>query len=106
MGQAYENIWSHTHTHTHTHTHIHTYTHTHIYTHTYIYTYTHIYTYTRTIETYGAQPTNTNIWPSATPTANQYKHMAQRHAHSQPIETYCLAPRPQPTNRKIWPSAA
>jgi len=28
--------------------------------------------------------------------------MAERHAHSQPIETYGLAPH----NRNIWPSAA
>src|SRR6218665_1491773 len=79
-------------THTHTHTYIHTYTH--IYTHTYIYTYTHTHIHIHT--------QNRNIWP----TANQYKHMAQRHAHSQPIETYGLAPRAQPTNRNIWPSAA
>src|SRR6218665_1477334 len=64
MGQAYENIWSHTHTYIHTyiHTYKHTYTHTHIHIHTY----------------------NRNIWPSATPTANQYKHMAERPI----IETY------------------
>src|SRR6218665_1901454 len=31
--------------------------------------------------------------------------MAEPHAHSQPIETYGRAPRPQPTNRNIWPSA-
>src|SRR6218665_723746 len=72
---------------THTHTYIHTYTH--IYTHTYIYTYTHTHIHIHTH--------NRNIWR----TANQYKHMAQRHAHSQPIETYGLAPR----NRNIWPSA-
>src|SRR6218665_167246 len=88
---------THTHTHIHTHIHTHTYTHTHIHTHIHI----HIYTYTRTIETYGPQPTNRNIWPSPTRTANQYKHMAQRHI----IETYGLAPRTQPTNRNIWPSA-
>src|SRR6218665_2712677 len=41
-------------------------THTHTYTHTYI------------------PPHNRNIWPSPTPTANQYKHMAQRRI----IETY------------------
>src|SRR6218665_1126262 len=106
MGQAYENIWSHKHLHTHTHTYIHTYIHTytHIYTHTYVYTYTHthIYTYIRIhihthtyththiqlkhmaqrhaysqpIETYSLAPHNRNIWPSPTPTANQYKHMA------------------------------
>src|SRR6218665_260714 len=74
--------YGHTHTHTHIHTHIHIYIYT--YTHTHIYTYTH----------------NRNIWPSATPTANQYKHMAQRHI----IETYGRAPRPQPTNTNIWPS--
>src|SRR6218665_3947116 len=66
---------THTHTYTHTYTHIHIHIHTHIHTH------------------------NRNIWPSATPTANQYKHMAQRHI----IETYGRAPRPQPTNRNIWP---
>src|SRR6218665_3250182 len=66
-------------THTHTHTYKHTYTYTHIHTHiyTYTYTHTHIHIYTH----------NRNIWPSATPTANQYKHMAQRHI----IETYGLA---------------
>src|SRR6218665_506023 len=92
-------IHIHTHTYTHTYTHTHTYIHTYIYTyiHTYIYTYTHthIYTYTHTIETYGLAPHNRNIWPSPTPTANQYKHMAQRHI----IETY----GPQPNNRNIWP---
>src|SRR6218665_1893230 len=36
------------------------------------------------IETYGLAPHNRNIWPSPTPTANQYKHMAQRRI----IETY------------------
>src|SRR6218665_2324766 len=77
---------THIHTYTHTHTYIHTYTHIHIhiYTHIHIHIHTHIYTYTCTIEIYGPQPTNTNIWPSATPTANQYKHMAQRRI----IETY------------------
>src|SRR6218665_625164 len=39
---------------------------------------------THTIETYGPAPHNRNIWPSPTPTANQYKHMAQRRI----IETY------------------
>src|SRR6218665_1564208 len=53
------------------------------------------------IQTYGPAPHNRNIWPSPTPTANQYKHMAQRRI----IETYGLAPRPQPTNTNIWPSA-
>src|SRR6218665_2247594 len=67
---------THTYTHTHIHTYIHTYTH--IYTHTYIYTYTHTH-----IHTY-----------------IQLKDMAQRHAYSQPIETYSLAPH----NRNIWPS--
>src|SRR6218665_1590359 len=74
---------THTHTHTYTHTYIHTHTHTyihiHIYTHTYIYTYTHTHIHIHTH--------NRNIWPTAT----QYKHMAQPHAHSQPIETYGLA---------------
>src|SRR6218665_2801628 len=64
------------HTHTHTHTYIHTYTH--IYTRTHIYTYTHTHTHTHI----------------------QLKHMAERHAYSQPIETYSLAPH----NRNIWPS--
>src|SRR6218665_3175933 len=50
------------------------------------------------IETYGLAPHNRNIWPSPTPTANQYKHMAQRRI----IETYGRAPRPQPTNTNIW----
>src|SRR6218665_589263 len=90
MGQAYENIWSHTHTYTYTHTHIHT--HTHTYTHTHIHT--HIHTHTRTnIYTYTHTYTHTQI---------QLKHMAQRHAYSQPIETYSLAPH----NRNIWPSPA
>src|SRR6218665_3881063 len=69
-----------------THTHTHIYTHTHTHTHIYTYTHTHIH-----IHTY-----NRNIWP----TANQYKHMAEPQAHSQPIETYSLAPH----NRNIWPS--
>src|SRR6218665_3918660 len=45
----------------------------HTHTHTHTYTHTHI----------------------------QLKHMAQRHAYSQPIETYSLAAH----NRNIWPSA-
>src|SRR6218665_3126105 len=86
MGQAYEkHTHIHTHTHTHIYTHTHTYTHTHIHTHTYTHTHTHIHIHMH----------NRNIWP----TANQYKHMAQRHAYSQPIETYGLAPH----NRNIWP---
>src|SRR6218665_3868905 len=36
------------------------------------------------IQTYGPAPHNRSIWPSPTPTANQYKHMAQRRI----IETY------------------
>src|SRR6218665_846306 len=86
--------YGHTHIHTHTHTYIHTYTY--IYTHTYIYTYTHTHihiqlkhmaqrhAYSKQIETYSLAPHNRNIWPSPTPTANQYKHMAQRRI----IETY------------------
>src|SRR6218665_454074 len=95
--------YGHTHTHTHTHTYIHTYTH--IYTHTYIHTYTrtHIYTYTHTIETYGPaprlQPTNRNIWPSPTPTANQYKHMAQRRI----LETYGHTIAGRRRRRHAWP---
>src|SRR6218665_956098 len=81
----------------HTHTHTYTHTYTHIYTHTYTHTHTHTYTHTHTIETYGLAPHNRNIWP----TANQYKHMAQRHAHSQPIETYGRAAH----NRNIWSTA-
>src|SRR6218665_1953601 len=79
------------HTNTYTHTHIHTHIHTHTYTHTYthIHTHTHIHIHTH----------NRNIWPSATRTANQYKHMAEPHAHSQPIQTY----GPAPHNRNIWP---
>src|SRR6218665_2431374 len=46
--------------------------------HTYTHTHTHTYTHTHI----------------------QLKHMAQRHAYSQPIETYSLAPH----NRNIWPS--
>src|SRR6218665_469225 len=53
---------------TYGHTHIHTHTHTHIYTYTHTHTHIHIHTHNR------------NIWP----TANQYKHMAQRRI----IETY------------------
>src|SRR6218665_3230463 len=78
---------THTHTYTHTHTHTHTYTHTHIHTHTYRHTHTHIHIHTH----------NRNIWP----TANQYKHMAEPHAHSQPIETYDLAPHNR--LRNAWP---
>src|SRR6218665_3526184 len=99
MGQAYE---KHTHIHTHTHLHTHTYTYTHIHTHTHTHIHTHIHTHTYThthiqlkhmaqrhaysqpIETYNLAPHNRNIWPSPTPTANQYKHMAQRRI----IETY------------------
>src|SRR6218665_767746 len=55
---------------TYGHKHTHTHTHTHTCTHTY--THTHI----------------------------QLKHMAQRHAYSQPIQAYSLAPH----NRNIWPS--
>src|SRR6218665_869727 len=51
------------------------------------------------IETHGLASHNRTIWPSPTPTANQYKHMAQRRI----IETYGLAPRPQPKNKKIGP---
>src|SRR6218665_1565673 len=40
--------------------------------------------YSQPIETYSLAPHNRNIWPSATRTANQYKHMAQRRI----IETY------------------
>src|SRR6218665_1430234 len=40
--------------------------------------------YSQPIETYALAPHNRNIWPSPTPTANQYKHMAERHI----IETY------------------
>src|SRR6218665_2313103 len=77
--------YGHTHTHTYIHTHIHIHIHTHIHIH--IYTYTHTYTHTHTH--------NRNIWPRATPTANQYKHMAQRHI----IETYGRGSY----NRNIWP---
>src|SRR6218665_1711335 len=92
MGQAYENIWSHTHTHTHTHIHTHIYTHIHIHIHTHTYTHTHIqlkhmvqrHAYSQPIQTYSLAPHNRNIWPSPAPTANQYKHMAQRRI----IETY------------------
>src|SRR6218665_1727755 len=51
--------------------------------------------YSQPIQTYSLAPHNRNIWPSATPTANQYKHMAQRRI----IETY----GPAPHNRNIWP---
>src|SRR6218665_629888 len=82
--------YGHTHTYTHTHTYIHTHIHIHIHTHTY--THTHIqlkhmaqrHAYSQPIETYSLAPHNRNIWPSPTPTANQYKHMAQRRI----IETY------------------
>src|SRR6218665_1529982 len=40
--------------------------------------------YSQPIQTYSLAPHNRNIWPSPTPTANQYKHMAQRRI----IETY------------------
>src|SRR6218665_2393617 len=40
--------------------------------------------YSQPIEIYSLAPHNRNIWPSPTPTANQYKHMAQRRI----IETY------------------
>src|SRR6218665_2742503 len=67
---------------TYGHIHTHTHTRTHIHTHTYTHTHTHIHTHT--IETYGPAAHNRTIWPSPTPTANQYKHMAQRRI----IETY------------------
>src|SRR6218665_1387455 len=67
---------------------------THVHTHTYIYTHIHIHiqlkhmaqrhAYSQPIQAYGLAPHNRNIWPSPTPTANQYKHMAQRRI----IETY------------------
>src|SRR6218665_3326668 len=80
MGQAYEKH-THIHTYTHIYTHIHTHIHIHIYTHIHIHTYIHTHTYTHT---------HTHI---------QLKHMAERHAYSQPIQTYSLAPH----NRNIWP---
>src|SRR6218665_97276 len=87
---------THTNTHTHTHTHTYIHTYTHIYTHTYVYTYTHTHihiqlkhmaqrhAYSQPIQAYSLAPHNRNIWPTPTPTANQYKHMAQRRI----IETY------------------
>src|SRR6218665_2878530 len=68
-------------------THTHTYIHTHIYIYTYTYTHTHTHIHIHTHKR--------NIWPSATPTANQYKHMAERHI----IETYGRGSY----NRNIWP---
>src|SRR6218665_2341560 len=86
-----------THSHTHTYTHTHTYIHTHTYTHTHTHTYTHTHAqlkhmaqrhaHSQPIQTYSLAPHNRNIWPSPTPTATQYKHMAQRRI----IETYGLA---------------
>src|SRR6218665_673055 len=81
-----------TYTHTYTHIYTHTHTHTYVYTYTHTYTHTHIqlkhmaqrHAYSQPIETYSLAPHNRNIWPSPTPTANQYKHMAQRLI----IETY------------------
>src|SRR6218665_1519083 len=84
MGQAYENIWTHTHTHIHTHTHTYIHTHTHIHTHIQLKHMAQRHAYSQPIETHGLAPHNRNIWPSPTPTANQYKHMAQRRI----IETY------------------
>src|SRR6218665_3139671 len=53
--------------------------------------------YSQPIQGYGLAPHNRNIWPSPTPTANQYKHMAQRRI----IETYghTIARR----RRHAWP---
>src|SRR6218665_499754 len=56
-------------------------------THTYIHTYIHIHTHNR------------NIWPSATPTANQYKHMAEGHT----IETYGHTIARRRRRRHAWP---
>src|SRR6218665_466388 len=44
------------------------------------------------IQTYGPAPHNRNIWPSPTPTANQYKHMAEPHTidYVTPGRFFCL----------------
>src|SRR6218665_1581212 len=86
-----------------THTHIYTHIHTHIYTHIHI----HIqlkhmaqrHAYSQPIETYSLALHNRNIWPSATPTANQYKHMAQRRI----IETYGHTIAGRRRRRHAWP---
>src|SRR6218665_2814674 len=51
------------------------------------------------IETYDLAPHNRNIWPSPTPTANQYKHMAQRLI----IETYGHTIARRRRRRHAWP---
>src|SRR6218665_596343 len=93
------------HTHTHTHTHIHTHIHTYIHTHTHIHTHIQLkhmaqrHAYSQPIETHGLAPHNRNIWPSPTPTANQYKHMAQRRI----IETYGHTIAGRRRRRHAWP---
>src|SRR6218665_451337 len=44
------------------------------------------------IKTYGPAQHNRNIWPSPTPTANQYKHMAEPHTidYVTPGRFFCL----------------
>src|SRR6218665_2931685 len=96
-------------TYTHTYTHIYTHTHTHTYVYTYTHTYTHIHiqlkhmaqrhAYSQPIETYSLAPHNRNIWPSPTPTANQYKHMAERLI----IETYGHTIAGRRRRRHAWP---
>src|SRR6218665_3844297 len=55
--------------------------------------------YSQPIETYSLAPHNRNIWPSPTPTANQYKHMAQRRI----IETYGNTIAGRRRRRHAWP---
>src|SRR6218665_3715509 len=55
--------------------------------------------YSQPIETYSLAPHNRNIWPSPTPTANQYKHMAQRRI----IETYGHTIAGRRRRRHAWP---
>src|SRR6218665_424281 len=55
--------------------------------------------YSQPIEAYSLAPHNRNIWPSPTPTANQYKHMAQRRI----IETYGHTIAGRRRRRHAWP---
>src|SRR6218665_3717317 len=87
---GHTHIHTHTYTHTHTHIHTHTHTHTHIHTHTYTHTYTHTHIHIHT---------HTHIHTHIHIHTHTIEHMAEPHAHSQPIQTY----GPAPHNRNIWP---
>src|SRR6218665_2880883 len=58
------------------------------------------------IQTYGPAPHNRNIWPSPTPTANQYKHMAEPHTidYVTPGRFFCLLFKPPLTHYLLSPA--